>query len=100
MPVACCTIASPHRLPTDPQVLDRYEQLIEHTRLAGRAGEAFNLVRIQGLTHPDAAEVLGVSIKTVQRRLNRARILLAERLADLRPDSSTSGGPVGDTPGP
>jgi hypothetical protein len=37
----------------------------------------------------------------VQRRLNRARLLLAERLADLRPD--TPGGPVdppGDTPTP
>ena len=47
--------------------------------------EAFNLVRIQGLTYPEAAEVLGVSAKTVQRRVNRARVLLAEQLADLRP---------------
>ena len=41
--------------------------------------EVFELVRIQGLTHAEAAEVLGVSVKTVQRRLNRARLLLAER---------------------
>ena len=33
--------------------------------------EAFSLVRIQGLTQTEAAEVLGVSSKTVQRRLNR-----------------------------
>ena len=38
----------------------------------------------QGLTHAEAAAVVGVSEKTVQRRLNRARLLLAERLADLR----------------
>jgi RNA polymerase sigma-70 factor (ECF subfamily) len=47
--------------------------------------EAFELVRIQGLSHVEAATVVGVSEKTVQRRLNRARLLLAERLADLRP---------------
>jgi RNA polymerase sigma-70 factor (ECF subfamily) len=63
--------------------------------------EVFDLVRIQGLTHAEAAEVVGVSEKTVQRRLNRARLLLAEQLADLRP--SASGGPtppLGDTPPP
>jgi len=48
--------------------------------------EAFDLVRIQGLTQPEAAEVLGVSVKTVQRRLNHARLLLADALDDLRPE--------------
>jgi RNA polymerase sigma-70 factor (ECF subfamily) len=47
--------------------------------------EVFDLVCIQGLTHAEAAAVVGISDKTVQRRLNRARLLLAERLADLRP---------------
>ena len=47
--------------------------------------EVFDLVGIQGLTHGEAATVVGVSEKTVQRRLNRARLLLAEQLADLRP---------------
>lgn len=47
--------------------------------------EVFDLVGIQGLTHAEAAEVVGASEKTVQRRLNRARLLLAERLADFRP---------------
>jgi RNA polymerase sigma-70 factor (ECF subfamily) len=56
--------------------------------------EVFDLVGIQGLTHAEAAAVVGVSEKTVQRRLNRARLLLAERLADLRPAAP------GDTPGP
>ena len=63
--------------------------------------EVFDLVRIQGLTHAEAAGVVGVSEKTVQRRLNRARALLAEQLADLRP--APSGGPPvpqGDTPAP
>jgi RNA polymerase sigma-70 factor (ECF subfamily) len=60
--------------------------------------EAFNLVRIQGLTYPEAADVLGVAVKTVQRRLTRGRLLLAQRLVDLRPDSSAAGDPPGDTP--
>jgi RNA polymerase sigma-70 factor (ECF subfamily) len=47
--------------------------------------EVFDLVRIQGLTHAETATVVGASEKTVQRRLNRARLLLAERLADLEP---------------
>jgi RNA polymerase sigma factor (sigma-70 family) len=47
--------------------------------------EVFDLVRIQGLTYAEASGVVGVSVKTVQRRLNRARLLLAEQLADLRP---------------
>ena len=50
--------------------------------------EVFDLVGIQGLTHAEAATVVGASEKTVQRRLNRARLLLAQRLADLRPTAT------------
>ena len=52
--------------------------------------EAFDLVRIQGMTQVEAAEVLGVSVKTVQRRLNRALLILTEDLDDLRPASEPS----------
>jgi len=63
--------------------------------------EAFDLVRIQGLTHAEAAAVVGVSERTVQRRLNRARLLLAEQLDDLRPATSSEPAlPPGDTPAP
>jgi RNA polymerase sigma-70 factor (ECF subfamily) len=63
--------------------------------------EVFDLVGIQGLAHAEAATVVGVSEKTVQRRLNRARILLAERLADLRPTSpSETPRSPDDTPSP
>jgi RNA polymerase sigma-70 factor (ECF subfamily) len=47
--------------------------------------EVFGLVRIQGLMQVEAADVLGVSPKTVQRRLNRSLLLLANQLDDLRP---------------
>ncbi len=60
--------------------------------------EIFDLVGIQGLTHAEAAAVVGASEKTVQRRLNRARLLLAERLADLRPATPREATPPGDTP--
>jgi RNA polymerase sigma-70 factor (ECF subfamily) len=60
--------------------------------------EVFDLVGIQGLTHAEAAAVVGVSEKTVQRRLHRARLLLAEQLADLRPATPGEATlPPGDT---
>jgi RNA polymerase sigma-70 factor (ECF subfamily) len=80
--------------PDARRMLDAIDNLPEDER------EAFNLVRIQGLTYPEAAEVVGVSAKTVQRRLNRARVLLAEQLADLRPGPPASEGAPGDTPSP
>ena len=47
--------------------------------------EAFDLVRIQGMTQVEAAQVLGVSTMTVKRRLNRGLQLLTESLGDMRP---------------
>lgn len=63
--------------PDGRRMLGAIEALPEDER------ENFDLVGIQGLTHAEAAAVVGASEKTVQRRLNRARLLLAERLADL-----------------
>lgn len=50
--------------------------------------EAFDLLRIQGLTRSEAAEILEVSVKTIQRRVNRAVLLLSETVGDLRPEDS------------
>jgi RNA polymerase sigma-70 factor (ECF subfamily) len=47
--------------------------------------EVFELIRIQGITQSEAAELLQVSAKTVQRRLNRCLLILGEQLGDLRP---------------
>jgi RNA polymerase sigma-70 factor (ECF subfamily) len=71
---------------------------IEHLPEVER--EVFDLVRIQGLTHAETAGVVGVSPKTVQRRLERARLLLAEELADLRPESGRETPQPPDTPTP
>jgi RNA polymerase sigma-70 factor (ECF subfamily) len=54
--------------------------------LPGDEREVFGLLHVQGLTQAEAAEVLGVSVRTVQRRLNRSLLLLAEQLDDLRPN--------------
>ena len=53
--------------------------------------EAFDLVRIQGMTQAEAAQVLGVSTMTVNRRLNRSLHSLTETLGDLRPDENVPG---------
>jgi RNA polymerase sigma factor (sigma-70 family) len=47
--------------------------------------EVFSLIRLQGMTRGEAAEILDVSVKTVQRRVNRAVLLLSEAVGDLRP---------------
>ena len=80
--------------PDGLRMLEAIEGLPENQR------EVFDLVGIQGLTHAEAATVVGVSEKTVQRRLNRARLLLAERLADHRPATSCKPTPPGDMPPP
>jgi RNA polymerase sigma factor (sigma-70 family) len=55
--------------------------------------EAFDLVRIQGLSQAEAAQLLGVSAMTIHRRLNRGLQVLTATLGDLYPgddDSETS----------
>lgn len=61
------------------RILDAIEALPEDER------EAFNLVRVQGMSQPEAAAVIGVSAKTVKRRLDHGLMLLAATLGDLRP---------------
>jgi RNA polymerase sigma factor (sigma-70 family) len=60
-------------------------------RLPEGEREAFDLVRVQGMTQAEAARVLGVSAMTVMRRLNRGLRLLTETLGDLRPDEQAPG---------
>lgn len=54
--------------------------------------EVFGLVNVQGLSHAEAAALLQVSTKTVQRRLHRGLVLLAEALDDLRPEAVDGAG--------
>jgi RNA polymerase sigma-70 factor (ECF subfamily) len=66
--------------PNGRRMLEAIDNLPEEQR------EAFGLVRVQGMTQAEAAQLLGVSVGTVKRRLNRGVRLLAEKLADLRPE--------------
>jgi RNA polymerase sigma-70 factor (ECF subfamily) len=66
--------------PNGRRMLDAIDNLPEEER------EAFGLVRVQGMTQTEAAQLLGVSVATVKRRLYRGLRLLTETLADLRPD--------------
>jgi RNA polymerase sigma-70 factor (ECF subfamily) len=72
--------------PNTARMMAAIESLPEDER------ETFCLVRVQGMTQTDAADVLGVAVKTVQRRLNRSLLLLGEKLRDLQPDAMRQGG--------
>jgi RNA polymerase sigma factor (sigma-70 family) len=71
--------------PEGRRILEAIDNLPQEER------EAFDLVRIQGLTHGEAAEVLCVAAKTVQRRLDRGLRLLTEALGDLGPGAAPPG---------
>jgi RNA polymerase sigma-70 factor (ECF subfamily) len=68
--------------PNTARMMQAIESLPDEER------ETFCLVRVQGMTQTDAAAVLGVSVKTVQRRLTRILPLLVKKLHDLQPDSA------------
>lgn len=65
--------------PDAVRMLEAIENLPDEER------EVFELIRIQGLPQSEAAELIGVSAKTIQRRLNRGLLTLTEQLSDLRP---------------
>jgi RNA polymerase sigma factor (sigma-70 family) len=69
--------------PNARRILDAVEGLPDEER------EAFDLMRIQNLSQPEAAEVLGVSESTLRRRLQRGLLLLTQQLSDLEPSSAS-----------
>lgn len=70
--------------PNAQRILAAIESLPEEER------EVFSLLRIQDLSQTEAADVLGVSVKTVQRRLYRSLMHLTESLKDLQSPSMQS----------
>jgi RNA polymerase sigma-70 factor (ECF subfamily) len=67
--------------PAGRRILEAIEDLQESER------EAFDLVKIQGLTQAEAARVLGVSLRTLKRWLSRSLRALAARLGNLGPNA-------------
>ncbi len=55
--------------------------------LPAQEREVFELHWYQGLTHGDAAEVLGVSVDTIKRRWQSARLLLYQALGGELPQT-------------
>ena len=79
-------VAAPEHPTTATQVTPNARRILQAIeKLPTDERDVFELVRIQGMSQGDAAMVLGVCHKTVQRRLGRALILLAEELGDLQP---------------
>src|SRR5262245_42282431 len=70
---------------------DGHRILAAIDRLPEDEREAFDLVRIQGMTQAEAARVLGVSVMTVKRRLGRGLQALAASLGDLGPGQEQPG---------
>jgi len=71
--------------PESRRILAAIDSLPEDER------EAFDLVRIQGISQSEAARVLGVSVMTVHRRLGRGLQRLAVTLGDLYPGAESPG---------
>src|SRR5262245_39470840 len=65
--------------PDGLRILKAIDELPEDER------EVFGLIHVQGLMQDEVAEVLGVSVRTVQRRLSSSLLHLARELDDLRP---------------
>ncbi len=71
------------RTAAEPDSLDRWEGFhaaVEALPAAMR--EVVNLLYYEGLTQPEAAEVLGVALRTVKRRWQEAKLRLHEVLRD------------------
>jgi RNA polymerase sigma-70 factor (ECF subfamily) len=77
-PYSSASVLTPNAL----RILEAIDSLPEDER------EAFDLVRIQGMSQAEAASVLGVSAMTVNRRLSRSLQLLTTRLKDLGPNEA------------
>ena len=73
--------------PNGRRIFAAIDQLPEGER------EAIDLVQVQGLSQAEAAQVLEVSVATVNRRLNRGLQLLTATLADLYPGEESPGTP-------
>jgi RNA polymerase sigma-70 factor (ECF subfamily) len=76
--------AAAPRAASDTGVTGRMRRMLAAVEaLPEDAREAFNLVRIQGMTKGEAAAVLGVSEKTVKRRLSRCAARLTALVGDV-----------------
>jgi RNA polymerase sigma-70 factor (ECF subfamily) len=75
--------AHPHDSTNDPAALARWTELHETIeRLPPELREAFNLIWYEGMTHADAALIVGVAEKTISRRWREARLRIHSLVED------------------
>jgi RNA polymerase sigma-70 factor, ECF subfamily len=72
---------SPSDLLQEREVLETLEKAVE--RLPERRREVFTLIFFHGLSHREAADAMGVAIRTVYNQLNRAVDEVREALASV-----------------
>ena len=73
--------------PVARRMFEAIDELPEEER------EVFELVKIQGMTQVEAAALLNVTDRTVLRRLNRAILILTQKLGDLGPAAESRAEP-------
>ena len=85
---AQAALRGPNASPADPLQL-RLREAVERLRPTDR--EALRLVAWDGLSHAEAAEVLGCSVNAVALRIYRAKARLRDDLSSLRSPPSPGG---------
>jgi RNA polymerase sigma-70 factor (ECF subfamily) len=78
---AAYTALSPEGDSLKKELKEKLDEAIKSLPLAYKA--SFNLVVFQGMSHSQAAEILGCSENTVSWRMHKARKMLQERLKPL-----------------
>jgi RNA polymerase sigma-70 factor (ECF subfamily) len=82
---AATTLRSPE---SEPDTLDAWTDFHEKVGfLPDDEREVFSLLWYEALNQPEAAALLGLSLATLKRRWQSARILLSRSMKDGQPDS-------------
>ncbi|WP_237274266.1 RNA polymerase sigma factor [Tenacibaculum ovolyticum] len=76
------TNESPEFLMRKEQFLERYERVLSNLKPEHR--EAFLLSKVEGKTHKEIAEMLGVTKKVVEHRIYAAFNILKDKLEEFR----------------
>jgi RNA polymerase sigma-70 factor (ECF subfamily) len=77
---------SPERDSLKRELKNRLDDAVDN--LAPLYKAAFNLVAVQGMSHGQAAEILGCSESTVSWRMHKARKMLKSRLHSYLTEAS------------
>lgn len=93
-------LTDPARGPDEALVEKRVEQALERAvgELEPMYREVLILRDIEGLTAPEVAEVLGISVQAVKSRLHRARLAVRESVAPLLEIPSNDPAPSDNCP--